>query len=176
MSIDSLSAHLLRLDIFQGLTPLQITEIVRRAERVVYKPGQLMMVDGEPGDAGVIVVSGEAIRTSGTHAERTEEPIEPGSLLGETAMLVEVEFSSTIVARTPVRALRIARQTMLEMMAEDPGMAEHFIAHTVQRLKRVADELRHIDALFEGGLRELDRIEAGAARTIADASAASASA
>ena len=34
MSMDAVSAHLVRLEIFHGLKPLQITEIARHAERV----------------------------------------------------------------------------------------------------------------------------------------------
>ena len=37
MSMDAVSAHLVRLEIFHGLKPLQITEIARHAERVVFK-------------------------------------------------------------------------------------------------------------------------------------------
>ena len=57
MSIDSLSAHFLRQELFQGLRPLALTEIVRRAERVVYRPGQIIISDGEEGDAAVLGLS-----------------------------------------------------------------------------------------------------------------------
>jgi len=37
---------MLELEIFQGLEPLQITEIARRAYRVVYKPGDIIPAGG----------------------------------------------------------------------------------------------------------------------------------
>src|SRR5262245_29536332 len=117
MSMDALSAHLVRLELFHGLKPLQITEVVRRAEKVVYKPGQTLIAYGDQGDAAIIIVAGEAVRTKAPMAPPDhEEPIEPGSILGEMAMLIETEYSSTVVARSPVRALRIPRTAMLEIM------------------------------------------------------------
>lgn len=151
MSIDAFSAHLVRLELFHGLRPLQITEIVRRAERIVYKPGQKLIEDGDAGEAGIIIISGEAVRTRAPMApEGHEEIIEPGAMLGEMAMLIETEHSSTVVARTPVKALRIPRTIMLEMMIEDPRLAEHFVSKVARRLHTIAVELRKIDVVLAG--------------------------
>lgn len=147
--MDAVSAHLVRLDIFQGLKPLQITEIARHAERVVYKTGQVLIEDGTAGDAAIIVVGGEAVRTKAPMARTEEqEPIEPGSMLGEMSMLIETDYSSTVVARSDVRALRIARDAMLTMMLEDPLLAEHLVAKVARRLHNIAAELRKIDVVL----------------------------
>ena len=148
MSMDAVSAHLVRLEIFHGLKPLQITEIARHAERLVYKPGQLMIEDGRAGDAAIIVVGGEAVRTKAPmSASEQEEEIVPGSMLGEMAMLIETDYSSTVVARTSVRALRISRDAMLAMMLDDPSLAEHLVAKVARRLHTIAEELRKIDVV-----------------------------
>jgi CRP-like cAMP-binding protein len=149
MSMDAVSAHLVRLEIFRGLKPLQITEIARHAERVVYKPGQLLIEDGKMGDAAIIVVGGDAVRIKAPMAPpEHEEPIEPGSLLGEMAMLIETDYSSTVIARTNVRALRITRDAMLAIMLEDPTLAEHLVAKVARRLHDIAAELRKIDVVL----------------------------
>lgn len=150
MSIDNLSAHLVRLEIFQDLSPLQITEIVRRAERVIYKPGQLLITDGEAGEGAVLIVAGEAVRAKGPLSGLASEAIEPGSLLGEMAMLVETEHASTVVAVTPVRALRISRHAILDMMLDDPRLAEHFVAKLTRRLHRIAADMRGVDDILAG--------------------------
>ena len=147
--MDAVSSYLLRLEIFQGLKPLQITEIARHAERLLYKPGQLLIEDGKAGDAAIIVVAGEAVRIKAPLAPAEhEEAIEPGALLGEMAMLIETEHSSTVVARSPVRALRISRDAMLAMMLDDPTLAEHLVAKIARRLHGIAAELRKIDVVL----------------------------
>jgi CRP-like cAMP-binding protein len=163
MSIDAFSAQLVRLELFQGLRPLQITEIVRRAERIVYKPGQALIEDGEAGEAGIVIISGEAVRTRAPMApEGHEEPIEAGAMIGEMAMLIETEHSSTVVARTPVKALRIPRAIMLELMIDDPRLAEHFVAKVARRLHNIAAELRKIDVVLAGD--DSDTADAPSAR------------
>lgn len=151
--MDAVSAHLVRLEIFQGLKPLQITEIARHAERVVFKSGQILIEDGLAGDAAIIVVGGEAVRTRAPMARDGQpETIEPGSMLGEMAMLIETDHTSTVVAQTDVRALRITRDAMLGIMLDDPTMAEHLVAKVARRLHTIAAELRKIDVVMAAAI------------------------
>src|SRR5688572_494090 len=108
MSIESLVEPLRRVVLFQGLGPAQINEIARRAERVLFKPGDAIIKKGEAGEAAFLIVSGKAERTAGPGNAESEE-LQPGSLVGEMAMLVETEFSSTVVCREAVKALKITR-------------------------------------------------------------------
>ncbi len=150
MAIDALVAPLLRIALFQGLRPLQISEIARRAERIVFKPGQTIVRGDTAADAAYVIVSGDAVRTSGPDTGPEPEQVAPGSLVGEMAMLVETEYSSTIVARTPVRAMRITRAAMFEQMAADPGLADHLVVKIAARLQSLATELRNIDRCLAG--------------------------
>lgn len=155
MTIDALVAPLLKIALFQGLRPLQITEIARRAERIVFRPGQAIVEADKEGDAAFVIVSGEAVRTQGPDIGAIPEPVPVGALLGEMAMLVETEYSSTIVAQTPVRALKINRAEMYEQMAEDHQLAEHLIGKITGRLKSLAVELRAIDRQLAGDVEDL---------------------
>ena len=147
MAIDSFVKPMLKLEIFQGLRPLQITEIARRAYRVVYKPGETIIREDEEGDAAVIIVSGEAVRIAGPALAEPAEAVPEGSLLGEMAMLIETRHSSTVIARTTVRALRIAREDLQAQMAEDATLADHFVQRITARLSSVLDSLRAIDSM-----------------------------
>lgn len=148
MTINTLARQLMLQEIFQGLSPLQLTEIVRHAERVVYRPGQYIIAAGTPGDAAVVIVAGDAVRlldgNVGDGAFHAQS-IGPGSILGELAMLVEHEHGATVVAHTTVRALRITRDALQAQMLDDPDLAGHFVDRISERLNRVADELRRLD-------------------------------
>jgi CRP-like cAMP-binding protein len=136
---------LLNVPLFQGLKPLQLTEIARRADRIVYKPGDVIVAAHAGTDAAVLVVSGEAVRTEGPGLAGREEAVPAGALISEMTMLIETECTSTIVAKTPVRALRITRAEMLAHMATDPSLADHFIEKISGRLSSFVDNLREID-------------------------------
>jgi CRP-like cAMP-binding protein len=146
MAIDALVRPLLNVPLFQGLKPLQLTEIARRADRIVYRPGDVIVTAHAGADAAVLVVSGEAVRTEGPGLEDGgKEAIPAGALISEMTMLIETECTSTVVARTPVRALRITRSEMLAHMAADPSLADHFIEKISGRLSSFVEGLREID-------------------------------
>lgn len=151
MSISVLARQLISQEIFRGLSPLQLTEIVRQAERIVYRPGDTIVEAGETGDAAVLIVAGDAVRfDDGEPAGLNAQGIGAGSLLSELAMLIEHEHGVTVVAHTTVRALRITRAGLQAQMLDDPDLAGHFVDCITERLNRVADELRHIDYALTG--------------------------
>ena len=49
MAIDALVKPFLLLPLFQGLKPLQLTEIVRRADRIIYRPGDILIEEDQVG-------------------------------------------------------------------------------------------------------------------------------
>ncbi len=161
MAIDALVRPLLGLQIFQGLKPLQITEIVRRADRIVYKPGDVIIREDSQGDAAVIIIAGEAVRVSGPELAELEEPVPAGALLAEMAMLIETEHSSTVIARSTVRGLRISRAEIHAQMAEDNALADHFMRRITGRLSAILDELRGIDHTLGQGHTALPPMSQG---------------
>lgn len=146
MAIDALVLPLLNVPLFQGLKPLQLTEIARRADRIVYKPGDVIVAAHAEPDGAVLLVSGEAVRTEGPGLEAGgNEALPVGALISEMTMLIETECTSTVVARTSVRALRITRSELLAQMTADPTLAEHFIDKISGRLSSFVEGLKEID-------------------------------
>jgi CRP-like cAMP-binding protein len=163
MAIDPLVAPLLRVELFQGLKPLQITEIARTAERMVYREGEAITVAGDPGEAAFLVVAGacEWVDNIGSAAG---EPIEIGSMIGEMAMFIEHTYGATVVARGQVRCLKINREMMHQLMLEDRGLAQHLTEKIALRLHRVGHELRTIDAVVDDGdafMTDVGALDAG---------------
>ncbi len=165
MAIDALVLPLLKVPLFQGLKPLQLTEIARRADRIVYKPGDVIVSAHSESDAAVLVVSGEAVRTEGPGVIGEGDAVPAGALISEMTMLIETECSSTVVAKTPVRALRITRAEMLAHMQDDPTLADHFIEKISGRLSAFVEDLREIDRT----LASADETAASVMATVASA-------
>ncbi|MGQ0455932.1 MAG: cyclic nucleotide-binding domain-containing protein [Hyphomicrobium sp.] len=144
MAIDAFVKPLLALPLFRGLKPLQITEIARRADRIVYRAGESIVRENQAGDAAILIISGEAVRVSQDNGDAAERVLE-GSMIGELAMLVETIYTSTVIAKTSVRALRFSRAEIHGAMHDDRSLAEHFSTQITARLKRLALELKSID-------------------------------
>src|SRR6476469_4415104 len=152
MAIDNTVELLLRLPLFGGLSPPQLAEIVRRAERVRFWPGDVLTKAGQPGDGAYLIVSGPVQRVAGPGiaAMAVPEIVVPGSLIGELAMLVEHDYASTLVARDRVFCLKLIRTEMHAQMREDAALTEHFRDRMTERLMQTAGELRRIDDALAG--------------------------
>jgi CRP-like cAMP-binding protein len=148
MAIEALVKPLLALPLFRGLAPLQLIEIVRRSERIIYRPGDAIIAENQPSDAAIVIISGNCLRVddSGDPSQKSRGEIVPeGSMIAELAMVVEIEHTTTIIAQGTVKALRLTRRKILELMEEDPQLAIHFGGCIAARLKLLANELNAID-------------------------------
>jgi CRP/FNR family transcriptional regulator, cyclic AMP receptor protein len=148
VAIDIVVQSLLRVELFAGLKPLQVAELARRSDRIVYKPGDMIITEGAAGDAAVLIIKGDAARISGPSMMELAEPIPDGSLLGEMAMLIETTHSSTVIARAMTRAIRITRDGVLEQIASDNSLADHLSQKLARRLDAMSRQLRAIDETF----------------------------
>ena len=148
MALDIVVQSLLRVELFAGLKPLQVAELARRSDRIVYKPGDMIITEGAAGDAAVLIIKGDAIRISGPSMMVPSEPVADGSLLGEMAMLIETTHTSTVVARAMTRAIRITRDAVLDQIAGDRTLADHLSHKLARRLDAMSRQLREIDETF----------------------------
>jgi len=74
-----------------------------------YRPGDELMRQGEPGDEVLLVLDG--IAEVSVDGDVVAE-VGPGSILGERAVLEEGVRTSTVTARTPMRAAVARRETL----------------------------------------------------------------
>jgi CRP-like cAMP-binding protein len=153
MAYDAITASLMGVELFQGLSAAQIAALARIAERMVYHPGAIIIENRADGDAAYVLVAGEAVRLSSPGEPRSVETVPPGSVIGEMAMLVEVEHTSTVAALSRVRALRIPRSGMIELMLADPTLADHLVARIASRLHGVLSELAEVNEMTQPGVR-----------------------
>jgi CRP/FNR family transcriptional regulator, cyclic AMP receptor protein len=145
MALDIVVQSLLKVELFAGLRPLQVAELARRSDRIVYKPGDTIISEGAVGDAAILIVQGDAVRVSGPALSQPAEAICEGSLIGEMAMLIEATHSSTVVARSMTRAIRLTRSAVLSQLESDPSIADHLSRALARRLYDMAGQLRDLD-------------------------------
>ncbi len=163
MSITPLFTPFLKVALFQGLKPGQITKIAQNADRITFRDGDKILVAEREGDAAFLIVSGQVQRldpskqnldnnepneTDHQTADRQSQIITTptGTLLGELSMLIDGHFhSATYIAKGTVRAFKLTRTAIHAQMESDPDLADHFVQIIARRLHAVADELRQID-------------------------------
>jgi CRP-like cAMP-binding protein len=148
MAVETNAELLGRVPIFQGLSPVQLMTIARYGTEVCFGEGTPILQAGNRGEAAFLILSGFVAPEQSFEAMFATDVMGYGTLLGELAMLVETTFTLTVIARWPVRALRLSRATMYGLMEEDPAIAHHFSGKLLERLRRLARDIRRADAHF----------------------------
>ena len=121
---------------FAELPPAPRRLVAQAAEEVHFDAGEVIVRQGDPGDAVYALTKGEAevwlmdaqkapvlLRTMGS-----------GHLFGETAVLYQGLRSATIKAKTDVTALKVSGQEFLGLLRSTPGLASQVAVILAQRL------------------------------------------
>jgi CRP-like cAMP-binding protein len=145
MALDLIAARLSRLDLFRGLTSIQLQRLARDADRMIFRDGQKILTAGEDGDGAIVIISGRAVVLADPELGGEVEDVEAGSMLGEAAMLTEHTFGMTVAAVGDVRAVQLTREALYAHLQDDPELADRLRERLANRLQRVAVELKLID-------------------------------
>jgi CRP-like cAMP-binding protein len=132
-----------------GREPLRILAI--SAEALHLRGGQLLFEEGEPADGGYVVVYG-AVEIKGTrdHATGGEGTVaRAGTLIGESALIVDTLRPATAVAVEPTGLMRVPRGVFLRMLEGEPRAALALRKMMASRLKSTLTDLDLVAPLFE---------------------------
>jgi len=121
---------------FAELPPDRLRPVAHAAEEVHFDAEEVIVRQGDPGDAVYALTKGEAEvwladPQTGPVLLRT---IGPGHLFGETAVLYQGLRSATIKAKTDVMALRLSGHDFLELLRSTPGVALQIAVILAERL------------------------------------------
>ncbi|MGO8778589.1 MAG: cyclic nucleotide-binding domain-containing protein [Rhodomicrobium sp.] len=161
------------LPIFRGLSATQLGSIVGAGAKAFFEAGDNLITKDQLGNTAYLILSGTArcVHFPGTPA--AGDKIEPGSLVGELAMLVDTVHTLTVQAKVRVRALALTREALKYTMERDPAIAQQIADNLLARLQTFARDVRRLDKLlaniegssiFGGGAH--GRLTDGSARRI----------
>jgi CRP/FNR family cyclic AMP-dependent transcriptional regulator len=99
---------------------------------VIYKAGQTIFEDGQPGDRMYVVLEGEiGIFSQG----RLLLTAQPGTCFGELALIDNAPRTGSAIARTDSRLVPIDRKRFMFMVQETPDFALHVMHVMAERLR-----------------------------------------
>ncbi len=148
MALETNAELLGRVPVFHGLTDEQLAAIAAKGKKTYFAEGKALFTAGQKGDTAFLILTGLATTEPAAESGLEPELLEPGTLAGEIAMLVENTHTLTVKAKVRVRALAIPRAGLYELMETDPAIAHHFSQKLVDRLIVLAGDLREVDARF----------------------------
>ena len=129
------------------LLPREAVQLIAfSCDRRTLKAGESLFNAGEPADAAYFVLSGELSLA----IDDAERRVEPGALVGETALMADVTRRASAKATEDSELLRIPGAVFRRVLSEFPRAAVKVRAAAVARARDFVDQLDEKRArLFE---------------------------
>lgn len=108
------AAELRTLAPFASLGSGAVAQLLQHGRWIGLSPGEVVVEEGDEGDAFYVIGSGQADVYQGDELIRT---LGPGAHFGELALLMRIPRTASVVARTPVRAFRLDREAFDDVVA-----------------------------------------------------------
>ena len=116
--------------------------ILAKAKSLELTAGEVLFRQGEPGDCAYVVVDGELeVVVDIGIGEVQMAVLGAHQLVGEIAVFGSLPRTATVVARCPVRLLRLDREDVMGIIAETPDAGVAIITDLGQRLSKVNQPL-----------------------------------
>lgn len=129
-----------QVPLFSGVAPAKLKLLAFTSDRVTYAPGQIIVRQGEVGDAAYVVLSGRAeVLVDSPNGQIKVAELEPNAIVGEIAIISNQTRTATVRAMTSTETLRIRKDHFLRMLGEYPEMS-------VEIMRVLADRLTHTTA------------------------------
>lgn len=124
--------------LFAGFSKRDLHRLAEETDAVSFAAGTAVVEEGMLGATMFIVVSGEAKVVRG---KRRLSTLRPGDFFGEVALLDGAPRSASVVAETPLVAIRLYRRTLLRLLGAQPGLSLKILDVLVRRIRDVTSSL-----------------------------------
>jgi hypothetical protein len=129
--------HLRTLDLFEGLTTRQLSELARVVREVTLPAGEVVVHEGKFEDSMYFIVSGTVRITKGTQplAELKER-----DFFGEMSVFDGETRSATATAEGQVVLLSLSRHDLFEVLEDQPAIGIGICQTLVRRIRGLLEE------------------------------------
>jgi CRP-like cAMP-binding protein len=113
-------------------------------QTLTFKAGDVIIREGDEGDAAYFIVSGEVEVIVGSGRRRVGA-LGAGEVFGEMCLIEPGPRSATVRALTDTECRSASAEEFMEMIKDQPDRALAFMKTLVRRLRRMNDILEKID-------------------------------
>jgi sigma-B regulation protein RsbU (phosphoserine phosphatase) len=152
---EDIAELLRRQPIFAQFDAASLAAIAQRCSVAAFAEGEALMRQGEPGDFACLILDGEVDVCIEIAAGRVHlATVGRHRIVGELGAFADMPRTATVLARTPVVAITIARAVLMSLTAEFPVIAVTIIAELGRRLSGMNRPLAYLTYAAEALARD----------------------
>jgi CRP-like cAMP-binding protein len=135
-------AALRQVELFSAIDDGVLMQIAAVARPRDYDRGELLFVEGEQGDALLVLVTGSVtvFRTSADGERAALTVLEPPEVLGEIALLDGAPRSASVEATEPTTVLALSRAEFFSLLRSQPTVLEPLMRQLGQMVRRLTEQ------------------------------------
>jgi CRP/FNR family transcriptional regulator, cyclic AMP receptor protein len=147
MSLQQEVDLLKRIPLFARIEPSKLKLLAFTSERLTFQPGQLLMKQGDMGDAAYVIMDGKVdiiIDTPGGPLKVAE--LGKNAFVGEMAILCDVPRTASVAATEACTTLKISKDLFFRLVTEFPQMSVEIMRELAHRLEEANHRLTAVTA------------------------------
>lgn len=139
--------------LFAGVSPAKLKLLAFTSERVVYQAEEALFFQGDAGDAAFVILSGSAdVLVDSPNGPIRVAEVHQNGIIGEIAILCDVNRTATVKAATEVEALRITKKNFLQLLNDFPELTIEVVRVLADRLSQTTQELTQLRSATAAGV------------------------
>lgn len=139
-----------KIPLFAQADRAHLQVIAFSSERADFVTGQAIVTQGSRGAAAYLILDGKAeVQIKENGETRSVGIIEPGAFVGELAMIADLPYSLSIIARENVSAARVPRSLFMRVISEFPEFGARVHAALAAKLSHSTSELLGTKPIFD---------------------------
>jgi signal transduction histidine kinase len=161
--------------LLMGLSDEELQRLMDMAEPVSLRTGDVLMRQGDPGDAAYVVIQGELeVQKQSGQSMIKIDVRSPGDVVGEMALLSRATRTATVVAKTDGETLRIPPEAFEALLESSSTAAMAVLRWVMARLTQnesllhQQEKMAALGTLSAGLAHELNNPAASAQRNAAE--------
>jgi signal transduction histidine kinase len=161
--------------LFQGLSDLELQQLVDMGELVSLQAGEILIHQGVLGESAYVVISGEfEIQKQAGQSVIKIDIRNPGDVVGEMALLSSAPRNATVIARTDSETLRIPKKAFENLLSSSTTAALAVLHWVMARLTQneallhQQEKMAALGTMSAGLAHELNNPAAAAQRSASE--------
>ncbi|MFZ1430706.1 MAG: cyclic nucleotide-binding domain-containing protein [Geminicoccaceae bacterium] len=143
-----------KIPLFSKIEPARLKLLAFTSEHLEFMPGESICRQGEQGDAAYIVLDGSAdVVVQSDHGPMKVASVGRNDIVGEIAILCDVPRTASVLATTPLVALRVSKDGFFNLVTQFPQVGVEVMHELASRLHQTTTRLTETSQK----LRDLER-------------------